>query len=374
MATIVKKYQANRKSPFLVVFRINNQRVSRFFETEAERDAFIEKHTFLDDNGMKAMMGLSKQETIDIAVIKSLKKDDVSFRDIWEFWAKHNKAQEMLTVWEACDRYVKDLKEQKRDKNHITRVKRILEQFCEHFENALVEHVSRVELENWVKKLPYSGQTKENYKSIVRTAWSFFERNEFVSKNVAKKLKTEKVIMGEIGILTVDEAEKLLRVNETVDPEICGLMALGLFAGMRTSAIARLDYDEIKFADKQIVTPAHKTKIKKRNIIEKLPDNFWAWMAKTPETAFGWSERKLKKRREMAYRRAGLIVTAEDVKRLAKQGIEAQTKFPPHNAFRHSFASYHVAAFDNFYITAKIMSHTGTEILFQHYIYRRIRL
>lgn len=80
--------------------------------------------------------------------------------------------------------------------------------------------------------------------------------------------------MGEIGILTVEETERLFRANEKIDPEVCGLMALGLFAGMRTSAIPRVEYEEIRMRQ-GILTPAEKTKKNRRNYIENLPDNFW---------------------------------------------------------------------------------------------------
>ena len=73
--------------------------------------------------------------------------------------------------------------------------------------------------------------------------------------------------MGEIGILTVEETERLFRANEKIDPEVCGLMALGLFAGMRTSAIPRVDYNEITMRQ-GILTPAEKTKKNRRNYIE----------------------------------------------------------------------------------------------------------
>ena len=63
-------------------------------------------------------------------------------------------------------------------------------------------------------------------------------------------------------------------------------MTLGLFAGMRTSAIARVAYDEITMRQ-GILTPAEKTKKNRRNYIENLPDNLWAWLERTPKSAFG---------------------------------------------------------------------------------------
>ena len=68
---------------------------------------------------------------------------------------------------------------------------------------------------------------------------------------------------------------------------------------MRSSAIARVAYDEITMRQ-GILTPAEKTKKNRRNYIENLPDNLWAWLERTPKTAFSWCERKWKKRKETA--------------------------------------------------------------------------
>ena len=181
-------------------------------------------------------------------------------------------------------------------------------------------------------------------------------------------MKCPKIVRNEVGIFTVEETEKLLRENETIDPEVCGLLALGLFAGMRTSAISRVAYDEINFEARGILTPAEKTKKQRRNYIENLPDNLWAWLKQTPRSAFNWSERKWKKRREIALRRAGLLINSQDIKRFAKKGKKVELKIPPHNAMRHSFVSYHVALHRNFQDTALIISHKGTNVLFEHYL------
>lgn len=129
--------------------------------------------------------------------------------------------------------------------SHFIHVRRTLEVLVESFGERQVEDITRDELEGWLKNLPYAPITVKNYRSCLCATWRWFEKHELVSKNVAKLIDCPNIEMGEIGILTVEETERLLRTNEKIDPEVCGLMALGLFAGMRTSAIARVAYDEI---------------------------------------------------------------------------------------------------------------------------------
>lgn len=366
MAKITKKYYANRKSPFCLTWTEGSKRTARFFETEKERDEFLQAHSYLTEESFNALFNLERKSLEEILYIES-KRQDVSFKDIWDFWQKHHKTRISIKVWQACNNYIKDMRiNAKASEEHIRHVVRILEKFCEVFGENLLTNITRKDLEKWLNALPYSPVTKKNYRSTIRASFTYFENNDYIDKNIAKALPCPAIIKEEIKFLSIKDAENLLRANEKHDPEVCGLLALGLFAGMRDSAIPRVAYKEISFG-KGILTPADKTKKGRRNYIENLPDNLWAWLKLTKPETFEWCERKWKKRKETAYRRAGLLVNASDVKKLAKKGIKASKKFPPKNAIRHSFASYHVAWKRNFQDTALIMSHRDTNILFEHY-------
>ena len=377
-AKVRKSYDANRASPFVVSWNIKGKRFSKFFKTEAEQENFAMKMSPYVNEDKSEIFSLSPTDISDILTINS-ERENVSFIDIWRFYQKHHKTREVVSLLQGADVYIRSLRIQELDPNYITHARRIMERLCESYGDELLTSIKRETLENWIAALPYCSVTQRNYRSTIRAAWTFFERKEWIDKNIAMGMKIPKIVMGEIGIFTVEETEKLLRSNENIDPEVCGLLALGLFAGMRTSAIARVSYDEINFKERGILTPAEKTKKQRRNYIENLPDNLWAWLERTPKSAFTWCERKFKKRRERALRRAGLLVNSADVKRLAKDNanasgnrrkvssMEVATRYPPHNAMRHSFASYHVAWKRNFQDTALILSHTGTDILFKHY-------
>lgn len=367
MAKVTKKYCEGRPSPYQVMWTEHGNRISRFFDTEEARDEFLQKYGFLEDMSFKALMSLKDSAIADIARVESL-RGAVTYKELWDFWAKRHVSQRVVKLWDACNDYLRDLKESgKADVEHLKHARKILETLLEEsFADKITSEVSRAEMENWLRNLPYSTVTIKNYRSTICAAWNWFERNNYVEKNCMKGLEIPKIELPEIGIFTVAETEQLFRANEKIDPEVCGLMALGLFAGMRTSAISRVAYDEIKMRE-GILTPAEKTKKNRRNFIENLPDNLWAWLERTPKSAFNWCERKWKKRRESALRRAGLLVNGSQLKTPDKDGKLPKKKIPPHNAFRHSFASYHVAWKRDFQDTALIMSHNGTSILFKHY-------
>lgn len=173
------------------------------------------------------------------------------------------------------------------------------------------------------------------------------------------------MLLPEPGILSGDEAEALFRANEQVYPGICGLLALGAFAGMRSFAIVRLAYDEVDFKNRAILTPAAKTKKNRRHFIEGLAENLWSWLEKTPPQAFQMTPREFAHRREVALARTGLLVSKAAAK--ASKG-KLQPKAPPKNCLRHSFVGYHVALHRDPGKTALLVSHKDQAILWDHYL------
>ena len=119
-------------------------------------------------------------------------------------------------------------------------------------------------------------------------------------------VRTPEIVQPEPGILKVEEIRRLFNANKNIDPGICGLLALGLFAGMRTSVISRLDYSKLDFKQRGILTPADKTKKRRRQWIGDLPEILWAWLERTPPETFELTERQYKHRRTEALKRAGL--------------------------------------------------------------------
>ena len=104
-------------------------------------------------------------------------------------------------------------------------------------------------------------------------------------------------------------------------------------------------------------------KVKRRQVVTDEPGNLWAWLERTPESAFSLTPRQVAKRRERAYERAGLLVT-----KATANHKKVLPKSPPKNCLRHSFVSYHVALHRDPGKTALIVSHRSQEILWQHYL------
>ncbi|WYJ06569.1 hypothetical protein P3B99_004990 [Opitutia bacterium KCR 482] len=64
----------------------------------------------MDKRSFEALLGIDENTISDISYIESI-RGNVSFRDMWEFWAKNHKLRRVLTLWDACDEYLQGVPE-----------------------------------------------------------------------------------------------------------------------------------------------------------------------------------------------------------------------------------------------------------------------
>lgn len=181
--------------------------------------------------------------------------------------------------------------------------------------------------------------------------------------------------------MSVDHCIQLFRGN-FADAGICAKLAVGLFGGMRTTAVARLEWADLRFSLNAVETPGWKTKTGARDLIQGWPSNVWKWIARAKQTDFAapcpdykdkvaraaWKkqcDRRWMHQKSDALKRAGLLVTSDDP--VCKDGVAPFG--PPSNWARHSFATYHATAYHDLGLTATLMSHAETvDTLRKHYL------
>ena len=152
------------------------------------------------------------------------------------------------------------------------------------------------------------------------------------------------VVSGEVGILTPEQIARLL---EAAAEETLPYWAIGAFAGLRSSEIERLQWEQVDFEAGLIEVTAKSSKTASRRHV-KIEPNLHRWLSphmfqRGPVCPPGLPQRLLEDRQ-----RAGL------------------TEWPS-NALRHSFASYHLAHFRNQQQTSMELGHMNASIVFQHY-------
>ena len=134
---------------------------------------------------------------------------------------------------------------------------------------------------------------------------------------------------------------------EAADAKLVPFIAIGTFAGLRRAELERLEWSEVDLESGLITVQAVKAKSARRRFV-KIRPNLASWLA--PYAA-----------------RRGMVTPGNCRKMLEATRVAAGIKHWPSNALRHSFASYHLAHFNDAAALALELGHTDAGLVFQHY-------
>lgn len=328
---------------------LDGKRKRRFFDSKQDAETFLQlKKAELSNFGTRGV-NLSETDRGDyLAAVDRLRPFGLSVLEAVDMLLPTLKARDKsctttalvaeLLKAKASDgaspRYLKDLR---------TR----LGIFAAEFPEDMVSAFTTARLDDWLRGLPHSPTTRNNYRRLLGVLFSFAVERGYAIANPITKASEAKVIGKKPGILTVEQAIRLLGKAE---PEILPAIALGLFAGLRPeSECWRLDWSSIDFEDRLIDVAADKTKTAQSRFV-KMSDNLVAWL--------------------LPYRQLSgpVCPTGDKYNYMLQRSREAAriTSWPS-DCLRHSFASYHYAHFQNAGATAQELGHTGLKTLFKHY-------
>ena len=215
-----------------------------------------------------------------------------------------------------------------------------------------VTHISPEMVESWLDSGGVKGDggwgnsTKEGYNRQIKNLFNWMIKRDYVSTNPAAKI--EDIMLGEYEphVLKVDEATQFLEITRRENPALLAPAALNLFCGIRPSEVGRLTQRDISFSDKEVTLKGRQTKTRRKRFVD-ISDNCLEWLklgAKLPipNQNHQWAALMVKVKAELGYDKW------------------------PHDALRHSFCSYYLAAHENAAKTALQAGHTES-ILFKHY-------
>jgi site-specific recombinase XerD len=215
-----------------------------------------------------------------------------------------------------------------------------------------VTHISPEMVESWLDAGGVKGHggwensTKEGYNRQIKNLFNWMIKRDHVNSNPAAKI--EEIMLGEYEphVLTVDEATQFLEITRRESPALLTPVALNLFCGIRPSEVGRLAQRDISFTDREVTLKGRQTKTRRKRFVD-ISDNCLEWLklgAALPiaNQNHQWAELMLKAKAELGYDKW------------------------PHDALRHSFCSYYLAAHENAAKTALQAGHTES-ILFKHY-------
>ena len=216
-----------------------------------------------------------------------------------------------------------------------------LNRFAEGFGDRIISEISGGEINAWLRGFkPFNRNT---FRLRISTLFNYAIECKWCQNNPVEEVQKVKASAA-IGILTPEQFAKLL---DSASERTLPYWLLGGFAGLRRAEIERLEWHDVHFESGRIEVPALKAKTASRRLIQMQP-NLAAWLEPYTGRTGHVCPPNLRTLLEEDRRKAGL------------------RKWPP-NALRHSFASYHLAAFDNAAKLALELGHTSEGLIFSHY-------
>jgi integrase len=209
-----------------------------------------------------------------------------------------------------------------------------------------IHKVMRPQIEEWLRSLPVSPRSRNNFRNVIVTLWRFAKQSGYLPRDrstEADGLPRVKAVGADIEVFRPEDFAKLIA---KADADLVPFLALGAFAGLRHAEILRLDWEDVRFAQGFVEVKAKKAKTAQRRLIPIQP-NLQAWLA--------------------PYRgRTGKVCRWARVGRLTTALAANVGLHWPNNGLRHSYASYRLAQCQD---AAKVALEMGNTpfVIFRHY-------
>jgi integrase len=352
-ATKLSRVKINGRRFYCVSWpKIGKGRNRQFFKDKAEAETLLDAKLVERENYGTAGLSFTERERAEyLECAGELNPFGKTIRDAVAFYLPHLQAtnrsctasqlvDELLSIKAAdgaSERYVSDLRSR-------------LGQFSKQFNGKPVAEITATEVDQWLRSLsdrtgtPLASTTRNNFRRVLKVAFNFALDRGYCVSNPAKSSAKAKEVEGTVGILSVEQTAALLEHSAA---ELIPFVAIGAFAGLRRAELERLDWREVDAQSGLIEVTAKKAKSARRRFVRIQP-NLAAWL--TPHQQPCGS------------------VTPVNYRELFDTAREAAGLYDwPQNALRHSFASYHLANFNDAAALALELGHTNSNLVFQHY-------
>lgn len=329
-------------------------RQRRFFDTNSDAKEFVDGALQArGEKGTRALMLPSHEMHEAEVCLGRLKEVGATLTQATSFYLKHHRPAHLSRSFaQVAAELLRTKRKNHRRRSTIRVYAGCFRRFGDDYRSTLLNRITAREIETWVDELDVGSITRRNYLRDLGVLWNFAKKKGYVSENQAEKVERPYIEEKPASILTVAQAESLLK--EASKPEHLAWLpyfAISLFAGLRTTEIRQLIWEQIDLEEGIITITPFQAKTRRRRIIST-SDNLVAWLSLFPdqsgavvpvntETNAFWEQR------EELRKAAGLVEW-------------------PRNVLRHSFGSYHLARHSDEGLTAAQMGNSPGVVI-KHY-------
>jgi integrase len=353
-ATKLTKVRVNGRRFYCITWpKIGKGRNRRFFKDKSEAETVLHQKLIEKENyGTVGVAFTESQRSEYLESCEILSRFGVTIRDAVKFYLPHlQAANRSCTVAELARERLAVKTADGASARYLADLRSRLGQFAATFGTKPVAEITATEVDNWLRSLSdsttgrcLSPTTRNNFRRVLISTFNFARSRGYCVENPAAKSAKAKQIDSPVGILSVEELARLL---ENAPSDLIPYVAIGAFAGLRSAELERLDWKEIDLQSDLIEVTASKAKSARRRLV-RIQTNLAEWLKLHQERRGDVTPRNYRDLLDMAR-------TAARIQRW------------PHNALRHSFASYHLCHFKDAAALALELGHTNSNIVFQHY-------
>lgn len=347
MALKPKRTRKNGKPQWVADLRkLGFGRVYRDTKEEAERE-IERRQSDLEKFGQSAIVGGD-----EIAELKRLKQRLIptgkTVTEAVEYFLTHYKPHVNCTYEVATELYIDSKHKTGKRERYYSTLENILDAFGGKLpKDCLIHEITQKQVDDWIFGRELAMWTRRGYLTSLKTFFDWCKRQLYCIESPCHGIERVELQNKAPGILTVKQCGALLEAAKKPEhKQLIPYLTLALFCGIRPEEAVKITWDEIQIERGFAEVKVDVSKTRQRRLVE-LSDNAKTWLTygrNMPVVPRGWRKRF-------------------DSVRRAAEVLEGW----PHDAMRHSFASYHLAMHGSQDKTATQLGHRSSQMLFQHY-------
>jgi hypothetical protein len=324
-------------------------RQRRFFKTPEEAQEAID--TWLKGRSPETSVGKRRLDALLQA--QALLPPGISLLDAVRFFNSHHGPRSTSTLQDIATAYLKDI--QRRSPKYRESATAFVDRAVAHFGgDVLMASLGRAQWLSWIK----SSESYWNRYGMKRAASCLIStalEREVIDKSPLAGWKFEEAPKKRPHFLDLEQVTKVMTSVSTEAPELLPAFALQLWAGIRTEELCRaskdgrraLQWSDIRFGERIDVGP-EVAKMRERGVIDFWPEALTSWLKNYKDAK-------------------GAICPVEDLSE-AKYRLFTKLKLKvPQNSFRHSYATYVCAYFQDPGKATLYLRQRDTDVLWTNY-------
>lgn len=341
---------ADKNTPLVIDYRVGGKRKREFFKTKIEAKTALDRIKYI--TAKEGQDGLLLPNAVRAQAVEANRLlagfPDKTIVDAVRFYVAHLEAEKRSV---PVHRLVTEHLATKQRKNvsavHQSDLESRYSLFCKEFGNDPTRTLTAAKIQDWLDSRNLEPLSANNYRSRLSSLFGYGVRKGYLDANPCDGIERITVPDKAPEIFTVDELQAVL---EHATPGLLPALAIGAFSGIRTQERIRMTWEDLDIKRGFLTVSKGKSKTGARRTI-KMEKCLQAWLAPFDG-------------------RTGPIFNGDVhafVRQLNRTCEAAGLSKAPKNGLRHSFASYHVAKYNDAERLRADMGHTTARLLFANY-------